>query len=215
VKYVHLYKKGLAFKTHAQDAEDVDADWDEDAWGEEEWRDWSESGAQGARGTTRGRSKPVQKRATTMSDIDLYESRGAYYFQAGTLPSPHVPVRESPELEVAEMSVYTFFRYVRFHGGKQTYFTWHEEDAMPIVIVSPVTKLREGPGFAFAVRWALIQYHVWADRAEFISPSDEVVVEHFRDWLETPACPEYIVDEYADANQRKGQERCGLRATAR
>ena len=78
---------------------------------------------------------------------------------------------------------------------------------MPIVIVSPVTKLLTGPGYAFAARWALIQYHVWADRAEFISPSDEVVVERFRAWLETPTCPEYIVDEYADANQRKRRAR--------
>ena len=133
-----------------------------------------------------------------MSDIDLYESRMG---PTTSKLARSLPVRESPELQVAEMSVYTFFRYVRFHGRKQTYFTWHEEDAMPIVIVSPVTKLREGPGFAIAMRWALIQYHVWADRAEFISPSDDLVVERFRAWLETPAC------EYADANQRKRRAR--------
>ena len=99
----------------------------------------------------RYRKEPRPCRASTCARVD-----GAYYLQAGTQPSPHLPVRESPERQVAEMSVYTLFRYVRFHGGKQTYFTWHEEDAMPIVIVSPVTKLREGPVFAFAARWALI-----------------------------------------------------------
>ena len=201
VKYVHLYKKGLAFKTQAQKADDADDGWDEDDWGEDEWREWREM--RNGWAATDDKKKTSHKRATTRSDIDLYESRGTYAFPANTPPSPHLPYRGSPELQVAEMSVYTFFRYVHFHGGKQPYLTWHEEDAMPIVIVTPGTKLREGPGFAYAARWALIQHHVWADRAEFIAPNDEVVVEHFRAWLETPACPEYVKDDYADANQRK------------
>ena len=74
---------------------------------------------------------------------------------------------------------------------------------MPIVIISLVLKLREGPSFAFGARWALMQYHVWADRKEFLDASDADVASRFRIWVEQPDCPWYLVDEYADANQKK------------
>ena len=48
-----------------------------------------------------------------------------------------------------------------------------------------------------------MQYHVWADRKEFLDASDADVASRFRSWVMQPDCPWYLVDEYADANQKK------------
>ena len=98
-------------------------------------------------------------------------------------------------------SLYEFFRLVRFHGGKTPYLSWHEEDELPITIMSPVLKLAEGPGFAFSARWALMQYHVWYNRSEFMEASDDEVKRRFRQWIDNSACPWYIREEHAAVNR--------------
>ena len=71
-----------------------------------------------------------------------------------------------------DANLFDSFRLVRFHGGRHPYLSWHAEDELPIFIMSPVLKLAEGPGFAFSARWALMQYHVSYDRADFMEASD-------------------------------------------
>ena len=142
-----------------------------------------------------------------MSDVELYENRTEFEFDDGAGLSEHLPKAETPEQQVADASLYDFFRLVRFHGGKNPYFTWHEENALPIVVMSPVLKLAEGPNFAFGARWALMQYHVWYNRRQFLDASDEDVKDRFRRWVETTACPWYLADEYADANGQRRRVR--------
>ena len=74
---------------------------------------------------------------------------------------------------------------------------------MPIVTMSPVLKLREGPEFAFGARWALVQYHAWTDRRQFIEMDDDAVKEKFRAWIEGPGAPWYLRDEYFAENDRR------------
>ena len=64
---------------------------------------------------------------TKMSDVELYENRTEFEFDDGAGLSEHLPKAETPEQQVADASLYDFFRLVRFHGGKNPYFTWHEE----------------------------------------------------------------------------------------
>ena len=98
-------------------------------------------------------------------------------------------MQETPEEQVKHMSVEEFFRFVQFHGGRTPYLTWHDPDGlepsrMPIVIISPAVKLREGPDFAFGARWALMKYHPWDDRRHFLEMDDSAVKEYFRSWVE-------------------------------
>ena len=94
-----------------------------------------------------------------------------------------------------------------FHGGKQPYLSWHAEDELPITIMSPVLKLAEGPGFAYGARWALMQYHVWHNRSHFMEATDDEVKLLFRQWMNYPACPWYIREEYVAANRRVRRSR--------
>jgi hypothetical protein len=110
----------------------------------------------------------ARKLATKPSDLELYERRTSYWFKLGCEVSEALPAQATPEAQVANASLYDFFRLVHFHGGREPHFTWHEPDVRPIVMMSPVVKLRLGPDFAFGARWALMQYHAWEDRRYFL-----------------------------------------------
>ena len=69
--------------------------------------------------------------------------------------------------------------------------------------MSPVVKLREGPDFAFGTRWALMQYHTWEDRHHFLDMPETEVQDYFRNWLESPGCPWYVLDQYLAENSSK------------
>ena len=115
--------------------EKADGEWQ--AWeGEEAWPDWDGENP----ATT-----PSKSRVTLPSDLELYERRTWYrvWPYDVTEPSPHLPKRETPEDQVEHMSAYEFFRFVKFHGGRAPYFTWHDPDGlqpwlMPIVMMSAV-----------------------------------------------------------------------------
>jgi hypothetical protein len=151
-----------------------------------------------------------------MSDVELYESRTKFEFwklvspgnwQKETDISSLLPYAGSPEEQVRNASLYEFFRLVRYHGGKTPYLSWHEEDRLPITIMSPVLKLVEGPTFAFNARWALMQYHVWYNRSDFMEANDDEVKRRFRQWMDQPSVPWYIREEYVTANRRTRRTR--------
>ena len=112
VRKVFLYKKALAVGKTKIEEEEYWEEWDA-------WQDGETAEQEGA-GSTGGKRKRV---ITQMSDIELYERRTRYYFwpfgAAGT--SPDFPARETPELQVADMSVFDFFRFVKYHGGQCVY----------------------------------------------------------------------------------------------
>ena len=89
--------------------------------------------------------------ATMPSDVDLYEHRTSYRFATDTPPSPHLPQQTTPEEQVLAASLWDFFRLVRFKGGQHPCLQWHDAAAWPIVVMSPVVKLIEGP----TLPWAL------------------------------------------------------------
>jgi hypothetical protein len=124
-KHVHLYKKALAFEVPKK-PDEVDDEVDSDTAPE----------ADAAR---------AKKLATKPSDLELYERRCAYTFPEGTPLSTRLPDADTPVDQVAAARIYDFFRFVQYHGGKWPHFTWHPEDNLPVVIMSPVVKLREGP----------------------------------------------------------------------
>ena len=196
VKHVHIYKKALGIsKGRQEDLENVeDMPWSSEGEGECEGR--GDEYVAGTKGSAR------RKRVTKMSDVELYEKRAKYWFAWGSAISPHLPHADTPEQQVSKASLFDFFRLVRFHGGKDPYLEWHDVDALPITSMSPVLKLVEGPSFAFGARWALMQYHVWYDRSDFMEASDDEVKLRFRQWMDDPACPWYIREEYVAANRR-------------
>ena len=89
---------------------------------------------------------------TQKSDVDLYENRTWYPFAEDAGLSIHLPAKETPEQQVADASLFDFFRLVHFHGGRWPYLSWRKESEWPILIMSPVIKLVEGPDFAFGAR---------------------------------------------------------------
>jgi len=186
-KHVHFYKKALALNTERKPRESLD-DGESDRWHED--NDDAGDGSASAR----------RKLHTKPSDLELYERRTMYTFPLDTCISPNLPWRATPEQQVAAASAYEFFRLVQFKGGKQPHLVWHEEDIMPIVTISPVIKLMEGPDFAFGARWALMQYHPWEDRRWFLDMSDVAVKDYFREWLQGPAYPLHEGEEGADAS---------------
>ena len=149
VKYVHLYKAALAINTRKEVPK---SDW-EDMWSEDE-------------------QEPAEKLGTKPSDVAVYERRCQYSFPPSSPSSPHLPPQATPEMQVAAASLWDFFRLVRFRGGRNPYLQWHDPKDWPIVIMSPVVKLTEGPDFAFGARWALMQYHPWQERKQFLEMSD-------------------------------------------
>ena len=53
--------------------------------------------------------------------------------------------------------------------------------------MSPVLKLREGARFAENARFALLQYHPWYDRTDFLRKDDAEVKMYFRRWIDNLA----------------------------
>ena len=94
--------------------------------------------------------------------------------------------------------------------GRQPHLAWHMEkkgdfSEMPILTISPVYKLREGPDFAFGARWCLIQYHPWTSRRQFFDKSDDEIEEYFKEWILQKDCPWYVVEDYFKENKSKTQ----------
>ena len=92
---------------------------------------------------------------------------------------------------------------MQFHGGQATRLTWHSVDALPVVTMSPIVVLKEGPDFSFNARWALLQYHPWTNRRQFLNAGDEAVKHHFRTWVQEPNCPWYVKEWYLEASARE------------
>jgi hypothetical protein len=181
---VHLYKKALAINKQAKE-EDEDWPWDDE-------------------------EEAQAKRVTRPSDLDLYEHRTVYRFwPTDTPPSPHLPPQTTPEEQVSLASCYDFFRFVRFKGGRHPYLEWHDAGAWPIVVMSPVVKLTEGPDFAFGARWALMQHHAWTDRRYFLDMPDEDVKIVFRQWRLTGGCPGHICIQYLQETGRRARAGAG------
>jgi hypothetical protein len=186
VKEVHLYKKALAINKQA--TEKADEEW---PWGDEE-------------------EEAQETLATRPSDVDLYERRTSYLFwPKDTLPSPHLPQQPTPEEQVRLASLWDFFRLVRFKGGRNPHLQWHDPAAWPIVVISPVVKLTEGPDFAFGARWALMQHRAWTDRRYFLDMPDEEVKIVFRGWRLTGDCPWHIRQQYLQENGRRARAGAG------
>ena len=187
-KSVHLYKKALALNVRTKEpAEAPGADqWAGDGNDDEEAR------------------VPAPKRlATQPSDLELYERRCLYDFWPEDTPiTSRLPAKKTSKEQVFAASLYEFFRLVQFHGGRHAHFTWHPADAMPIVMLSPVLKLREGPDFAFGARWALMQHCSWQKRTFFLEMPDEETQQYFRDWIDTPECPWYVREQYLSETSR-------------
>ena len=186
VKYVHLYKKALAINKPAKEKAE-----------EEEWP-WDDE------------EEAPEARATKQSDVDLYERRTCYRFwPEDTPPSPHLPHQATPEAQVALASLWDFFRLVHFRGGRCPYLEWHDAAAWPIVVMSPVVKLTEGPDFAFGARWALMQHRSWTDRRSLLDMPDEEVKRDFRAWRLTGDCPGHLKKQYLQENGRRAQGGAG------
>jgi hypothetical protein len=107
VKYVHLYKKALAINKKSSNAAAPD-DLEDDAWfweGEE----------------------PEERLGTKPSDVELYERRGNYAFWPQDTPTlSHLPPQNTAEAQVTAASLWEFFRFVRFRGGRRPYLQWHD-----------------------------------------------------------------------------------------
>ena len=193
-KYVHIYKKALAVSIQKQTQR---AKTTNSATGQDVCEEPAEDAD--APGVT-----------TQRSDIDLYERRTQYWFWPESMPiSPHLPAQNTPEEQVAAMSLWDFFRFVRFRGGRTPYLEWHPQDSLPIVIMSPTIRLTEGPDFAFGARWALMQFHPWHDRQYFLNKSDDEIKETFRAWRGEPDCPWYVVEQYLAENGRRARGGAG------
>ena len=206
-KHVHLYKKALAIdvkhkttsRTRKVDGNDVNND---GAWLEQEGG--ADVDTENATGEV-----PQQKLGTKPSDIEVYERRSHYRFPPDTPTSPVLPWKETPEEQVACAFLWEFFRLVRLTGGRSPSLAWHPSDCLPIVIISPVVKLAEGPDFAFGARWGLMQDHPWDDRRKFLDMSDEEVKTYFRTWRSTSACPWFVNEQYLAENGRKARGGAG------
>lgn len=92
-------------------------------------------------------------------------------------------------------------------GGWCPYFTWHDPcgqlpSVIPIVMISPVLKLKDCPDLAFGARRALMQHHPWQDRRYFLDMDDAAVKSYFRSWVhgagdeDAPVCPLYVLEQY-------------------
>ena len=162
-----------------------------------------------------------QKRIHRASDIELYESRLSYEFwDEGSPDRPrpmrtYLPWKESPAEQLVDMSLFEFYRFVEYHGGRRPYLCWRDPtgkkpSAFPIVCMQPRVSLREGAGFARNAQWALVQYHPWQNRADRLLATDdkgeprhpEFVKDFFRNWVESDRCPWYIQEQYDHDNNR-------------
>ena len=144
------------------------------------------------------------------SDLELYESRVWYAFAEGTPISELLPVKGTPEAQVADASAFDFFCLARYRGGKNPYLQWRDEASRPIVVMSPTLKFTLGPDFAFAARWALILYRPWTERRVFLDDlSDTDVQQTFHSWRDSEERPWYIREEYLAANRLRSRPGAG------
>jgi hypothetical protein len=151
------------------------------------------------------------------SDLELYECREQLWFECGSDPSPYLPWQETPEAQVASASLYDYFRFVQYHGGREPYLSWRdpsgaEPSLLPIVCMQPAVRLKENDNFARNARWALLQYHVWSNRlTTFFFEADsngdpkepERVKNFFREWVldDSSTCPWYVREQYFNDNR--------------
>ena len=135
-----------------------------------------------------------------------------------SIPRPlraHLPWKASAAEQLVDMSLFDFYRFVHYHGGRRPYLSWRDPtgekpSALPIVCMQPRVTLREGAGFARNAQWALVQYHPWQNRAEsFLATDDsgeplepEYVKDYFRNWVESASCPWHIQEQYDHDNAR-------------
>ena len=143
-----------------------------------------------------------RKILTKPSDLELYERRQDHDFADDETLCAYLLPQASPKEQVMQASLYDFFRTVCFHGGKNPHYSWHDPKDMPIVMMSPMVKLRECPDFAFGARWALMQYHAWSDRRWFLDMDDDAVRVFFRNWVENGESPWYIEEEYLQEDNK-------------
>ena len=151
------------------------------------------------------------------SDLELYECREQLWFECGSDPSPYLPWQETPEAQVASASLYDYFRFVQYHGGREPYLSWRdpsgaEPSLLPIVCMQPAARLKENDNFARNARWALLQYHDWSNRlTTFFFEADsngdpkepERVKNFFREWVldDSSTCPWYVREQYFNDNR--------------
>ena len=231
IRDVYFYKRvqALSIRSKQKDKTGADDDWewestDDDHVGAQH-DDWDDENATGSKSSQK-KSKPVAK----PSDVDLYEGRWWYDFASDTMCSKRLPhvrmtctdyhdcqcptscdvcdletVASTPYEQLLKMSAFQFFWLVRFIGGRYPKLQWHDDGRLPIVLMSPTIKLMEGPDFSFHARWCLMQHHPWDNRREFLDKSDEDVVTYFRSWIESKACPGYVMEDYLKANGMKSR----------
>ena len=203
-KEVHFYKKALALPSQIN-TEPTVAKSNAGAKARKTLRRVSSGG------DAEGHLDPTKPIATSISDLALYESRTSYRFAEDAGLSDALPPASTPEEQVAAASAWDFFRLVRFHGGKNPWLEWYGIHERPIVLISPTFKLTIGADFAFGTRWALMLYHAWTDRNEFLGMSDSDIQKYFHTWIKSDSCPWYILEQYIDENhlsRRGGAGRC-------
>lgn len=195
VKDVHFYKQALAV---IEPSTRRKSKWN--GAGEEEEACFEDGG------------EPCTKRGAKLSDLELYEKRVWWSFAPDTPLCPDLPAADTSEEQVAAASAFDFYRLVRYHGGKVPWLEWHAPLERPIVLISPTLRLNIEGDFPTRVRWALLQYHPWTDRNQFLNEAnlnDEAVVAFFDEWISSPRCPWYIAEQYQHDNKKQ------LRAPAR
>ena len=214
-KKVHIYRKLLALDTSAKIARPMQKKGAEELNQSSDWQ------------------PQYGKRFTPPSDLELYEKRTKLWFEEGVEPLQYLPWKESAEEQVAALSLYDFFRYVRYHGGWQAYLSWHDPTGkepwrMPVVIMQPHIKLKENGDFSKNALFALLQYNAWTNRnAKWLTIDEggdaaypEEVKDYFREWAlsETSTCPWYIREQYLRDNHRPVrtvQEKANLKSAPR
>ena len=121
-KYVHIYKKALAISRPTQPqrqraaASDTNGQRKPSATGQGARNDTPgfTCGSEGG-GATSDQEDWDGPRQVSMqrSDLDLYESRSRYYFWSERTPiSPRLLAMDTPEQQVADMSLWELFRLV-------------------------------------------------------------------------------------------------------
>ena len=95
---------------------------------------------------------------------------------------------------------------MHLRGGRESLLEWYEPDGMPVVTMTPALKLGIGSSFSFGARWALMQYHCWADRRNFLDMTDAEVRAFFLEWIRQADCPWYVLAQYLTENgvRRRG-----------
>ena len=194
-KHVCLYKRALAIPDASKKKEE-----EEDARAAAAEEEAEEQAEDARGGAGRSKKKNRRKQKTPPSDVELYEKRTEFHFEEGAEMSGDLPAAESLVEQVRALHVYDFFRYVRCSGGESVRLAW--ETDWPVVCISPQIRLTEGADFAFGARWALMQFHPWEDRKEFLARddggnmTDREVVAYFRTWVESAECPWYVREQY-------------------